>query len=122
MIHEMRLQAWADRPVLVCTTCKSDTYRNGLPLLRSNTVDGLSYAEVVRAAEAHLRTSGSAVVAVSERLDSINWGAHQDAKGTETPAVSEPELVAFGDAEEYPVGYHPRTGQKLERIDVEEQE
>lgn len=119
-MHDIRIQSWGYRAVLVCKTCTDPQHENGTVLIEGTGHEGLPWAEAVGAFEKHMNIDPARpYLATSERLDSIDWGGYEDRKaGTETPAVSEPvERVAFGDAESYPAGYHPRTGQRLEEVE-----
>lgn len=90
MNHDIRIQAWGRYAVATCETCPTAT-PSDRAILRANTADGFSYAALVAAIEKH-----------------TGEGAFRA-----TSAEPESDLVAFGEPDEFPPGYHPRTGQKL---------
>lgn len=108
---DIRLQSWGHRVALVCLTCGEEDTAGKL-LTRAEDAEGLTTFEVVDLADKHRdyvqRSNTAAKVVGGEQVEG------QATFGTETPAVSEPDLVAFGDEPEFGPGYHPRTGQRLE--------
>lgn len=88
MRHNIQIQAWGDTPVVVCMHCGEGSTGK---LLARGTGSGISFADAVNAIEEH-----------------TGEGAFRASVG------AEPDLVAGGPVDEFPEGYHPRTGQKIE--------
>lgn len=105
--HDIRLQSWGRTAVATCETCPAATPADKA-ILRGIGADGFTYAALVAAIELHTGEGANrALIVTSERVEGqVEFGKPEPV-----------ERVAFGDADTYPAGYHPRTGQKLEPIE-----
>lgn len=103
MNHYIVIGSWGRDPVVVCRTCANEENENGLVLLRSRGVE-IPLLEVMAAIEKHIGQEASRPAVAGEPVPgAIDLGAEE-----------ETDLVAYGEPEAFPEGYHPRTGQKLE--------
>lgn len=110
MKHNIRLQSWGYRVAVVCTNCTLPG-RPETALLRSDDVEGLTLADAQAVGERHVEAIREAEVhrVESERVEGqVEFGA------AELGPEEEPPLVAYGPADEFGPGYHPRTGQKFD--------
>jgi hypothetical protein len=113
--HDIRLQSWGRTAVATCETCPAATPADRA-ILRATTADGFTYAALVAAIELHTGEGANrALIVTSERVEGqVEFGPQDPDSAWANPPVPEPvERVAFGDADEYPAGYHQRTGQRL---------
>lgn len=104
--HDIRIRSWSNRPVIVCETCRKDPASTDpeFALLRGGAT-GIPWAEAVGAIEKHIGQAAFRVGHVEENPALAPEYAEQVTVGG--------DLVAKGPVDEYPSGYHPRTGQRL---------